>query len=66
MNLITAPINENSPVPTIQNLQDGLLRLLQWLQSEPARESLLEEQQAGRYGGITKRHLQKQLKPLCN
>ncbi|MEG3838648.1 peptidoglycan-binding protein [Microcoleus sp. herbarium14] len=54
MNLITAPINENSPVPTIQNLQDGLLRLLQWLQSEPARESLLEEQQAGRYGGITK------------
>jgi Neuraminidase-like domain/Putative peptidoglycan binding domain len=54
MNLITAPINENSPVPTIQNLQDGLLRLLQWFQSEPARESLLEEQQAGRYGGITK------------
>jgi Neuraminidase-like domain/Salmonella virulence plasmid 28.1kDa A protein len=54
MNLITAPINEKSPVPTIQNLQDGLLRLLQWLQSEPARESLLEEQQAGRYGGVTK------------
>ncbi len=54
MNLITAPINENSPVSTIQNLQDGLLRLLEWLQSEPARESLLEEQQAGRYGGVTK------------
>jgi Tc toxin complex TcA C-terminal TcB-binding domain/Neuraminidase-like domain/Salmonella virulence plasmid 28.1kDa A protein len=54
MNLITAPINENSPVPTIQNLQDGLLRLLQWFQSEGARESLLEEQRSRRYGGITK------------
>jgi hypothetical protein len=54
MKAIASPINENSPVATIQNLQSGLLLLLQWLQSEPARESLLEEQQAGRYGGVTK------------
>jgi peptidoglycan hydrolase-like protein with peptidoglycan-binding domain len=56
MNLITAPINENSPIAIIQNLQDGLLQLLQWLQVnlQIARDSLLDEQRAGQYGGVTK------------
>ncbi len=56
MQRITAPINENSPITIIQNLQNGLLQLLQWLQVDPeiARDGLLDEQRAGQYGGVTK------------
>jgi hypothetical protein len=55
MKAIASPINENSPVATIQNLQSGLLLLLRSLQDQQNNlEGLLEEQRAGVYGGITK------------
>ena len=52
---IASPINQNSQVETIQNLQSALLLLLRPLEDQQNNlEGLLEEQRAGVYGGITK------------
>ncbi|HBH74465.1 MAG TPA: hypothetical protein DDY43_13800, partial [Synechococcales bacterium UBA10510] len=52
---IASPINENSQVETIQNLQSALLLLLRPLEDQQNNlEGLLDDQREGRYGGITK------------